>query len=99
MSKVLEALEKIKTGEFIECDICDANWSDGCMCCVKHLCRSQEIKAIEKELNALKIIKEKLDVGVVILGDQPTIRITYKGLLRFYDISQEEYEILKEELK
>lgn len=52
-----------------------------------------------KIFQALDIIKEKLDVGVVILGDKPKIRITYDGLLRFYDISQEEYEILKEELK
>ena len=53
---------------------------------------------IESTLKALEIIKEKIDVGVVILGDKPKIRITYNGQLRFYDIVQEEYELLKEVL-
>lgn len=49
-------------------------------------------------LKALEIIKEKTDIGIVILGDKPKIRITYDGQLRFYDISQEEYDLLKEVL-
>jgi hypothetical protein len=53
---------------------------------------------VATELRALEIIKEKIDMGVVIIGDQPKIRITYNGLLHFYDISQDEYETLKKVL-
>lgn len=52
-------------------------------------------KVVSTSLEVLDILKEKMDIGVVILGDQPKIRFTYNGQLHFYDISQEEYETVR----
>jgi hypothetical protein len=59
MNEELKALERIKAGHFIECDICDANWHKGCMCCRESIRKSEEIEIIEKSLKALEISKEK----------------------------------------
>ena len=58
----------------------------------------EELISIENSLKALEIIKERLGIGIVILGDEPKLRITFQNMLRFYDITQEEYDLLKEVL-
>jgi len=47
----------------------------------------------------LKIIKERTDIGVVILGDEPHLRTFDKSRLRFYGITETEFNLLKEYLK
>ena len=58
---------------------------------------ANELNDIQKQLDALEIIKKKTDINVVVIGDSPCFRVCNQKT--FYVLTQNEFDLLKEVLK
>ena len=116
-SNIAEAkglLHNIVNGHFVKCEVCDVNWHKGCMCCIKHLRDSEEIKGVEQVLTtkskkelAFDVIKEhfenqgSIDKLLTAIYVNATYDDYYESCREWLDnpISKEEFNLFKEVVK
>ena len=102
MSKGLEALEEIKTCKLID----NVKVKEGLFRNKIHDYKirygkdvfSKQIPIIEKELKALEIIKEKAVSTAILIQSTNVKEYNYCKNLLAFDLTQEEYDLLKEVL-
>ena len=61
----IDALIRLKEGEFVTCEECDATMHKGCMCCAQALKRSKDLKTIESYISSKPLIEYESRLVIV----------------------------------